>query len=290
MSQVANKAIHIGSAGAEPFIIASSRDSGKLPIKFFYNQVRESNWEFVVPETSKIETIESLRGSSIGVGALTNSHMFVTRAILKDVGLAEGSDFNFVAVGVGAPAFQSLMNGQIDTYYTWAANISSFEATGARLRRIPVEAKYRDIFQAGFFAHVDTIEQNPKLLGGFGRALNKASQICWNIPDWCVRNFWEFYPNLKPAVASLQDESARIATSVKMGWEGYFAFKGDGARNFGSYPDGSWQTLIAILEDVGAVEPNSVHENDLFTNDLVSHFNNFSQEEIDEQVKNISAK
>ncbi len=76
--QVSTKAILVGSGGGDPLVVANQPGKARIPVKFFYNQSRDYIWEFVVPQNSPIKTIADLKGKTIGVGSLSNSHIPVT--------------------------------------------------------------------------------------------------------------------------------------------------------------------------------------------------------------------
>jgi NitT/TauT family transport system substrate-binding protein len=164
LPQVANKTVTIGFPGPDPLIISHQPGRDPLPVKFFYNGARKSIWEFLVPENSPLKTLADLKGKTIGVGELANANVPITRAMLKEIGFASTKDYSFMAIGVGAPAFRATLKGDVDTYNTFDTNTAAFETTGVKLRRLPQELKYKELFSNGFVANVDTIKERPELI------------------------------------------------------------------------------------------------------------------------------
>jgi len=280
ITQVANKGVDVGSSSAEPIIIASETNPARLPITFIYNQNRDYNWQFVVPDGSPIKTLADLKGKKIGVGSLANSHMPVTRVMLAEAGLTEGVDYDFIAIGTGAPAFKALLDGSVDAYNTWTANIGSFEALGNKLQRLPIGERYTGLFQTGFFTHSDYITERPDFIKGFGRAYTKATIVCREVPGYCLRSFWEQYPDLKPRDISEDDAIAALVPALQISWNHYFAFPEGQERKFGSYPEGSWEELVSVLHEGGALKEANVKVDELYTNEFVEAFNDFDQQSL----------
>ncbi|WP_157995622.1 ABC transporter substrate-binding protein [Peristeroidobacter soli] len=284
MSQVVTKSIPIGTGTADPLMIANQPGRSRLPLKFFYNQTREYNWEFVVPESSPIRAIADLKGRRIGVGALTNSHMPVSRMILKDSGLQLNRDYRFIAIGSAGPAFSALLNGQVDAYITFTTNIARFESSpeGRQLRSLPIGDRFKGLFQNGFFAHEDVIKNTPQLLIGFGRASAKATIFCQQAMEFCLQSYWRHFPNLKPRDSDAQSEH-RLVESLKAPWNAYFAFPQGQVRRFGEYPQAGWQALMEILFAGGEIA-SKYDPATLYTNELVARINDFDAAAIEKQA------
>ena len=284
--QVGVKAIMIGSGGADPLVVGKASGRANVPVKYFYNQQRSYNWEFVVPENSPIKKISDLKGKTIGVGSLSNSHIPVTRLIMKENGLKLNDDYKMMAISIGGPAFKALQDGQVDAYNTWTANIASAEAAGIKVRRLPIGDRFRDLFTIGWFAHEDTLKNNPELLAGFGRALSKGSIVCETNVDWCVKTFWKYYPNLKPRDGNEDENVKRQGRMVTAGLISQMDFP-PGPRRFGEYPTESWKNFIKILYEGGEIPNDSIDPNVFYTNELVDKMNQFDQAAIAKQAKDL---
>jgi NitT/TauT family transport system substrate-binding protein len=256
-----------------------------MPVKFFYNGARESIWEFLVLKDSALRTLADLKGKVIGVGALANANVPITRAMLKEIGLEATKDYSFLAIGVGAPAFRATLNKDVDTYNTFDTNIAAFETTGAPLRRLPQEQKYKDLFSNGFVAHVDTIKEKPQLIAGFGRALTKGIIVCEANPDFCVRNFYKHLPNLKPSGATEEEVMTKGRHILKSRMDKYLAFPADKPRRFGEYSAQAWKNFVEALYVGGELKSRNIDVSKLYTNEFVGEFNKFDVKAIQEQAK-----
>jgi NitT/TauT family transport system substrate-binding protein len=285
LPQVANKSVTIGFPGPDPLIVSHQPGRDPMPVKFFYNGARESIWEFLVLKDSALRTLADLKGKVIGVGALANANVPITRAMLKEIGLEATKDYSFLAIGVGAPAFRATLNKDVDTYNTFDTNIAAFETTGAPLRRLPQEQKYKDLFSNGFVAHVDTIKEKPQLIAGFGRALTKGIIVCEANPDFCVRNFYKHLPNLKPSGATEEEVMTKGRHILKSRMDKYLAFPADKPRRFGEYSAQAWKNFVEALYVGGELKSRNIDVSKLYTNEFVGEFNKFDVKAIQEQAK-----
>lgn len=283
--QIANKAVTIGFPGPDPLIVSRQPGRDPIPAKFFYNGARESIWEFLVVEKSPLKTLADLKGKTIGVGALANANVPITRAMLKEIGLLPTRDYSFLPIGVGAPAFRATLNGDVDTYNTFDTNTAAFEATGAKLKRIPQEQKYRDLFSNGFVAHPETLKDKPKLIAGFGRALTKGILVCEANADFCVKNFYKHRPALKPAGASDDEVLAKGKHILDSRMQKYLSFPAGQPRRFGEYSEQAWKNFVTALHEGGELTSANIDVSTLFTNEFVPQFNDFDVKKLQDSAK-----
>ncbi|MCA9091065.1 MAG: ABC transporter substrate-binding protein [Planctomycetaceae bacterium] len=280
LPQIANKEVTIGFPGPDPLIISHQPGRDAIPVKFFYNAIRESIWEFVVLEQSPLQRLADLKGKVIGVGALANANVPITRAMLEEIGLSSTDDYEFMAIGVGAPAFRATIDGQVDAYNTFDTNIAAFETTGTPLRRLPIDQKYRDLFSNGFVAHVDTIKDSPEILIGFGRAFTKGLIVCEANPDFCVQNFIRHNPDLKPSGATEEEVHQNGLHVLSARMQKHLSFPEGAERRFGEYSESSWKDFVKALHQGGELSTNELDVTEMFTNEFVDEFNDINVEQI----------
>ncbi|WP_129782454.1 ABC transporter substrate-binding protein [Peristeroidobacter soli] len=274
MSQVAVKSILIGGGGGEPLIVANQPGKSPLPLKFFYNSLRDNIWQFVVPASSKVNTIADLKGKKIGVSSLANAHVPISRLILKQNGIGP-NDAQLIAIGAGGAAFQALIDGRVDAYNTYNGNIALYEANGTTpLKRLALPPQLAALFSLGYFAHEDTLKKQPQVLAGFGRGAAKGTLVCKHAAEWCVKTFWKYYPNLKPRDDSAK-ELARQVHVLEANMKSYLAFPPGQPQRLGEFPPDAWKSLVNILYAGGVLKDASVDPRTFFTNDLVGQINNF---------------
>lgn len=283
--QVANKSVTIGFPGPDPLILSRQPGRDPIPVQFFYNAARESIWQFLVLEDSPIKTLKDMRGKKIGVGALANANVPITRAMLAELGMSMTKDYSFLAIGIGAPAFRATQNKDVDVYNTFDTNIASFENTGAKLRRVPQDRKYLDLFSNGFAAHVDTIKDKPQIVIGFGRAFTKGIIVCEVNPDFCVRNFYKHNPTLRPQGVSDEEALKQGRHVLASRMSSYLAFPKGAKRTFGAYSEKSWKDFVTALHKGGELSTDSIDVSTLYTNKFAPEFVRFDEGALRKQAE-----
>ncbi len=275
LPQIVAKRITVGFPNPDPLVISRQPGKDPLPLKFYYNVIRENVWEFAVLAGSPAKALADLKGRKIAVGALTFGNIPLTRAMFKEMGLEVGRDIELVPTGLGAPAFLALKEGRVDALNLFETMHTQLETQGTALRRLKMPQKYLDLFSNGIIAHEDTIRTNPKLLAAFGRALAKATLACNVNRPGCIKAAWKEEPSLKPPGAN---EAKILADSVALlnaRYDKYLAFPKGSAPRWGEYPEGAWKNMAQVMADGGQIQTTAIDLNTLYTNALVPAMNNF---------------
>ena len=275
LPQIVARRVTVGFPNPDPLVISRQPGKDPLPLKFFYNVIRENVWEFAVLAGSPVKTLADLKGRKIGVGALTFGNIPLTRAMFKEIGLEVGRDIDLVPTGLGAPAFLALKDGRVDALNLFETLHTQLETQGTPLRRLRMPQKYLDLFSNGFIAHEDTIRSNPKLLAAFGRAFAKATLVCNVNRPGCVRAAWKEDPSLKPPGAN---EAKILADSVALlnaRYDKYLAFPKGELPRWGEYPAGAWKNMVQVMAEGGQIANANIDLNTLYTKALVPAMNNF---------------
>lgn len=271
--QLSTKRVLVGWATPDVVILSHQPGKDALPLRFFYNGSRVAPWEMVVPEASAIKSLADLKGKRIGVGSLNFGNIPVTKAMLKELGMEMSRDYQLQPVGAGAAAFVAFNGGQIDALNLFDAAHANLELTGAKIRRVPIPAKYTRVTAHGLVTHEDNIKSNPKLLAAFGRAFAKGMVACDAAPKQCVENFWRMFPNLKQATG---DEDKKIADGIvvmRYGMRKYLAFDAD--KRWGNYDDQGLRNAVNALFDGGQIPSNTLDVTRLYTNAFIDDINRF---------------
>ncbi|PWL16447.1 ABC transporter substrate-binding protein [Falsochrobactrum shanghaiense] len=163
----------IGQPGPAPLLGARARGED---IVFIYNHFAKSVFGLVVPEDSAVQSPADLKGSVIGVGTADGAEVGFTRSIMNDLGLTEGTDYEFLAIGDGGTAAAALLNKEVAAYAAAVADSAIIEARGIPLREITPEP-YFAYFGNGWAVKRNFLENNKDALNGFGRALVRATKF-----------------------------------------------------------------------------------------------------------------
>jgi NitT/TauT family transport system substrate-binding protein len=275
LPQIVAKRVTVGFPNPDPLVISRQPGKDPLPLKFFYNVIRENVWEFAVLAGSPVKTLADLKGRKIGVGALTFGNIPLTRAMFKELGMEVGRDLELVPTGLGAPAFLALKEGRVDALNLFETLHTQLETQGTPVRRLKMPQKYLDLFSNGFIAHEETIRTNPRLLAAFGRAFAKATLACNVNRPGCVRAAWKEEPSLKPAGGNEAKNLADAVAMLNARYDKYLAFPKGELPRWGEYPAGAWKNMVQVMVDGGQVQTANFDLNTLYTNALVPAINNF---------------
>ena len=286
--QVANKSVDIGFPGADILIISRQPGRDRMPVKYFYNVTRKNPWEFIVPVESPIKTIADLRGKRIGVGALANGNVPIARAMFTEMGMANGKDYEFVPVGVGAPAIHAMNSKQIDVFNGFDATIAHFPNNGIKIRYLEQPPKYRTLISNGFMAHEDLIANKPDLLKRFGRAFTKGMLACEANRPMCVRAAWQAYPGLKAQGVSEEKAMSDALATLEPRLGAMLNFP-EGPRRYGEYTPKMWQDYIDVLFAGEELKSRDIAIDSLYTNAFVDDFNKIDAAQIQAAAKRLTS-
>lgn len=276
--QLSTRRVLVGWATPDVVILSHQPGKDPLPLRFFYNGSRVAPWEMVVPEASAIKSLADLKGKRIGVGTLNFGNIPATRAMLKELGMEQGRDYQLQPVGAGAAAFVAFNSGQVDALNLFDAAHANLELTGAKIRRVPMPAQFVKATAHGLVTHEDNLKSNPKLLAAFGRAFAKGMVACDAAPRQCAENFWRMFPNLKPSEGTDEKKLADGVAVLRYGMRKYLAFDAD--KRWGNYEDQGLRNAVNGLHAGGQIPDAKLDVTKLYTNALIDDINRFDAQAV----------
>jgi len=279
LPQIVGKRVTVGFPNPDPLIVSRQPGRDPLPLKFFFNFIRENVWEFAVLADSPAKTLADLKGRKIGVGALTFGNIPLTRAMFREMGIEVGKDLELVPTGLGAPAFLALREKRVDALNLFDTLHTTLELQGTAIRRLKMPQKYLDLFSNSLIAHADVIQSNPALLASFGRVIAKGMVACNVNRPACVQAFWKAHPAQKPpgdeAKAMARDRALLDARFNK-----YIAFPKESLPRWGEFPPNAWPSMVQAMLDGGQIQTRDFDVAALYTNALVPAMNNFDAADV----------
>ena len=159
-----------GRPGPGPVLNARARGAD---VVFIYNQMPKSSFGIVVKEESPYQTPADLKGQVIGVGTADGAEVSFARGVLGGVGMTENEDYTFLPVGDGGPATAAFTRGDIEAYAASTSDAAILNQRGLAVRDITPE-EFLSFFGNGYATMRSTIEEDPELVEGFGRAIVRA--------------------------------------------------------------------------------------------------------------------
>ncbi|MEN9885872.1 MAG: hypothetical protein RL758_450 [Pseudomonadota bacterium] len=272
--QLLSGQIHAAGASMEPLVVARQPGKQNFPLKFVYNYLRNSVWEFAVTADSPVRSMADLKGKTIGVVSLGSGNVYTTRAILAASGV-EWKGVTLQPVGFGGQAFQALKTNQIQALNLWDSAHAALEVSGTPIRRLDVPKEFQGMSSHGFEVTDKLLKENPQLIARFGRAVSKGSVACEANMTGCLQAFWKHYPEQKPKVGTDAEILRKELTIMKSRLDNITYFRPGEPRQWGAYADRDWKLLISALKEGGEVTNENIPMPSLYTNELVSEYNNF---------------
>lgn len=255
-----------------------------IPVRFVYNYLRRSVYEYSVKADSAVKTVADLKGKTLGIGALTWGNIPMTKSILKESGVTWQKDIEVVPVGTGPAAWKQLETGKVDVLAFFTSEHEKMRAAGLDIRLLDYPEKYQHLFSSGMMASVNTIEKRPELVAKMGRAMAKMTVACAANRDACARSFWKTFPASKPA----PDQEATWIANTKKLLEGNYrslSFFPDGKPRWGYFRPESWKVHMQVLHEGGVIPTAELDLDKLYTNRFVDEFNKFDTEAVVAKAK-----
>jgi NitT/TauT family transport system substrate-binding protein len=159
-----------GRPGPGPVLAARARG---VDVVFIYNVAARSNFGIVVPEDSDAQSVEDLRGTTIGTGTADGAEVGFARNVLLGAGMTEGEDYTFLTVGDGGPATAAFTRRDISAYAASTADAAILNQRGVAVRDI-TPPEYARFFGNGLATTGEIIRNQPELVEKFGRAFARA--------------------------------------------------------------------------------------------------------------------
>jgi NitT/TauT family transport system substrate-binding protein len=127
----------LANMGIVEFVTAKKKQP-TLPLKMVYCEDYASLYTLVVLEDSPIKSVAELKGKTIGVLSMGSGSVAVTKAMIRQAGLAPG-DVELLAVGADAQALVALKGGHVDALNFYIGSVAVMENLGVKFRTFPAE-------------------------------------------------------------------------------------------------------------------------------------------------------
>ena len=253
----------IGAPGPGPTLGARARG---VDVKFIYNLYPKSVFGILVKEDSPYQSPADLKGTVIGIGTADGAEVSFTKAIMTDLGLAEGTDYSFLPVGDGGTAAVAFLRDEVNSYAGAVSDAAILAARGLTLREITPEA-YLGFFGNGFAMLESQMAATPDLAPKFGRALVRGTRFAGDPAnkDKALAHCAAGNPQ-----EGEQDYAASLYDGVVNRITPTDAFIGQG---YGYQPPEHWQAIHDSAVASGALEAPLPDLASVYTNEFVAGWN-----------------
>jgi len=255
-----------GRPGPGPVLNARARGAD---VVFIYNQMPKSSFGIVVKEESSYQTPEDLKGQVIGVGTADGAEVSFARGVLGSLGMTENEHYTLLTVGDGGPATAAFTRGDIEAYAASTADAAILNQRGLAVRDITPE-EFLSFFGNGFATMRSTINEDPELVEGFGRAIVRAQTFAMD-----DANREAVLAHLKAGMPE-ESEDPEFAAAL------FDAVRAktiplDPSKGLGYQDPAHWERWHNSMIETGALEQPLPDLGAAYTNDFVPAWNEGSQ-------------
>ena len=270
--QVSAGNAEVGAASPGEAIVGIQ--SGQLNIRYYYDLYYANIWSVAVLPDSAIKSLAELKGKKLGVQSMGSAGITFAKAFVKEAGLDPQKDISFLPVGLGAQAMTSVRQNLVDGVIFWDAALKKLAFSGLTLRDLPSPENLRTLPDVGLLARTDTIEKNPKMLAGIGRAIAKGYDFSMANPEAAVLITWKAYPEARSKNAD-PAQALKEGVAVNQGRLAIWNSDSVGAKH-GLFIPADWQRLLQFFKDQG-VMPATPPLDKVFTNQFIDQINAYDR-------------
>lgn len=253
---------------------------------FYYTSLRGDIFGIGLPAGSGMDSLDDLRGRSLGVSSFASGGTPYARALLRDNGLDPETDVTLVEVGVGGRAAAALTSDQIQAYSLWDEAYARLEQAGIEIAHVIKDPRAENFIAGSLVVRDSTLESDRDILVGVARGIAKAQIFQETNPEAAVRIHWTVYPQTAPREGITDETVAREAevTVVRREIQSRDVF---GTGRFGDMPRDRLESFQQYLFDSGQIE-TLMDVSEYHTDALIDEINDFDHDAIVEQALNFT--
>lgn len=155
-------------------------------------------WRVYVPEESPIQSIEELKGKTVGAQSLSSASYLFGVAALESGGVDTETEVDWLPIGTGNQAAEALNSGHVEAYASYdgpAGVVGNLTTDG--LRALPSELdNYNGLL--GIATLKETIEQRPDVVEKFLIGLIKGAIFSATNPEAAIDLQFKQFPEQRP--------------------------------------------------------------------------------------------
>lgn len=244
VKNVAAGNVEFGFPNADAVVAARAQG---IPVKVVHTTYQEGLGAIIFGTDSGIETPADLKGKKVAVTSLGSANYFQLQAAMESVGMSI-DDVQVEIVGTGA-ILTALTEGQVDAIVFSKLRTIELNNSGYAASEITCD-QFLPSFGNIVVAGDSLIEEDPEMVDGFCRALNKAIEY---IIDGHVEEAVDMsIEKYAPTFAEKRDVVIEILNDVfiKTLWQSEYTE----ANGIGASDPEKWQALIDDSKEIGNID------------------------------------
>lgn len=271
VQQLAAGNVVVGDAGIGSLAQAAGEGQDLVSV---YVKTHRTPFELVTLADSEFQAVSDLEGAQIGLASATGGEVPVLRAALAENGIDPDTDVELVAVGDAGPAAVALERGRIAAYMS--DKFSMIEVKDqldvrsldlADLENYPADVLVFDR---------DTVENDPDLVVGIGRAHAKAAEFSFANPEATMAILQELVPDQITDPEGLDMTFLELQMSID---EPPAEVNGQ----WGAAAPGVIAAYMEFLLEQGELN-EEVNPEEVYTDEFVEEFNDFDKDAIRQEA------
>ncbi|CAN7716452.1 ABC transporter substrate-binding protein [Aminobacter aminovorans] len=247
--------------------------------QYFFNSTHYNIFFVGVPEESDIQTVDDLKGKTIGVSNMGSGSLIVARSMLRGAGIDPDPSV-FLPVGVGDSALQALKSGQVQALSLWDGGYAGLERAGVKLRYIH-HPKIGWTGNGGLFLSDNSIEKNRDKAVGIVRALVKARIFIRENLDAALDIYWQVNPGAKQGATEAE---AREKGMAELQFLSPFLVESD-VDQIGRFDMEALATYLDVMKEEGVLSAD-ITPQQLASNELLDEIGEIDVEAVRERARN----
>ena len=262
-----------------PFLNVYAKNPN-IDLIFPYCWLRQPHWSVAVKPDSKIQSLQELKGKTIGIRNQGDTGYISGRVMFKELGIDPDKDIEWVSVGDGGPAGQAVHSGRVDAMALWDGAFARVEIAGFALRHLPNSPGMQHLFGNAFAVRKSDLSKNRDLYVRFFRAMAKNTVFAHANPDAAIRLHFEVYPETKPkgkSEAETMTEARKVNESRRDKW---YAGAWQSDKRLGAMSKAEWEAQVKFAGLEGQIKDVTP----IFTTDLLDDINKFDRAAIEKMA------
>ncbi len=254
------------------------------PLKIYFSTLRGDIYGVALPKGSGLESLQDLKGKTIGVSSFASAGNPYLRGLLASIGLSD-QDVSIIEIGVGGRAAAALKSGQVDALSLWDEAYVQMQDKGFEFSKIIKDPRATTAFSSSLVVNEEALTKRRKALVGLARGIAKAQLFESVNLEAAARIHWSVYPQSAPRGGITPEAIASTikALEVRQGVQSRDAF---GTGKFGDLPPGHMAKFQDLLVQSGQLE-KKIDPEKYYTNDLIADINDFDEAAVRERAKTI---
>ena len=251
----------------------------KIDIVFPYCWLRQQQFSVGVKPDSPVKSLAELKGKTLGIRNQGDTGYFGARAMFKEIGIDPDKDVEWVSIGEGGPAGESVYKGRVDAMALWDGAFARIEVAGFPFRFLPNTPGVQKAFGNGYCIRKSDLPGKRDLYVRFFRAMAKSTVFALENVDLSIKLHWEIYPESKPKGKSDEEALKEARTVVNSRKDKWLPGAWQADKRFGAMTTDEWLQHVKFA----GLENEIKDVSGVFTTELLDDINKFDRSPIGKQ-------